>query len=375
MRSHCGVLLLLSSCTAQLGDPAEEVGRNDAPTWEEFMASVHHEPFEDGVWIVDGDVPIDSEKRLVDYYESLLAENGLTVATYGGRDSIWSATQRRNLTYCVSTSFGTRHAAVVAAMESAGDAWEAIADVDFRYVAAEDGRCTASNANVLFDVRPTSGGSYLARAFFPYQSRGSRNVLIDSTSFNVRAPLTLAGVIRHELGHALGFRHEHTRSTSNSCYEDSQWRGVTEYDRGSVMHYPQCGGTNSALTISATDARGAASLYGAPSGTAPMPVPVGTPASGGIDGTLAAGAEQAYEPLPVVPGTTVRIAISGTGDADLYVRFGSAPTLTAYDCRPYRGDAAEVCELTVPAGVSRAHFMVHGYTATTYHLDASWTQP
>src|SRR5690606_29827467 len=26
----------------------------------------------------------------------------------------------------------------------------------------------------------------------------------------------------------------------------------------------------------------------------------------------------------------------GSGDADLYVRFGSPPTTSAYDCRPYR---------------------------------------
>lgn len=376
MRISIVSLYVLSACTAQLGDPELDTASNDVPTWEEFLAGVEREPFEDGVWIVDGDVPIDSEKRLVDHYERMVADNGLTVATYGGRDSIWSATQKRRLTYCVSTSFGSRHAAVVTAMSEAAAAWEAVADVNFEHVPAEDSRCSASNSNVLFDVRPVSGASYLARAFFPHQSRGSRNVLVDSTCWTTWAPLTCTGVLRHELGHVLGFRHEHTRSSSNGCYEDSAWRGVTEYDRASVMHYPQCGGTNNALTISARDAQGAASLYGAPSGGTPAPpAPIGTPVSGGLDGTLAAGVEQAYEPIAVVPGTALRIAISGTGDADLYVRFGSAPTQSAYDCRPYRSDAAEVCELTVPAGVSQAFFMVHGYTATTYRLDASWTQP
>ena len=27
----------------------------------------------------------------------------------------------------------------------------------------------------------------------------------------------------------------------------------------------------------------------------------------------------------------------GTGDADLYVRAGSKPTTSTYDCRPYKG--------------------------------------
>ena len=31
----------------------------------------------------------------------------------------------------------------------------------------------------------------------------------------------------------------------------------------------------------------------------------------------------------------------GTGDGDLYVRFGSQPTTSAYDCRPYASGNAE----------------------------------
>lgn len=54
-------------------------------------------------------------------------------------------------------------------------AWEATANVNFTHVTAQDGACTASNNNVLFDVRPVnSGGQYLttldkqgARALYP----------------------------------------------------------------------------------------------------------------------------------------------------------------------------------------------------------------
>ncbi|MBX3712525.1 MAG: proprotein convertase P-domain-containing protein [Lysobacter sp.] len=38
----------------------------------------------------------------------------------------------------------------------------------------------------------------------------------------------------------------------------------------------------------------------------------------------------------------------GTGDADLYVKFGSAPTDTVYDCRPYLGGNAETCTFAAP---------------------------
>ncbi|MEM6991109.1 MAG: pre-peptidase C-terminal domain-containing protein [Myxococcota bacterium] len=49
------------------------------------------------------------------------------------------------------------------------------------------------------------------------------------------------------------------------------------------------------------------------------------------------------------------------GDADLYVRSGAAPTLAAYDCRPWLNGSAETCtlELTEPTEV---HWMVHGYS-------------
>ncbi|WP_193164348.1 M4 family metallopeptidase [Microbulbifer hainanensis] len=36
----------------------------------------------------------------------------------------------------------------------------------------------------------------------------------------------------------------------------------------------------------------------------------------------------------------------GTGDADLYVKFGSAPTTSSYDCRPYLSGNAETCTIS-----------------------------
>jgi serine protease len=39
----------------------------------------------------------------------------------------------------------------------------------------------------------------------------------------------------------------------------------------------------------------------------------------------------------------------GTGDADMYVKFGSAPTDTVYDCRPYKSGNAESCTFATPS--------------------------
>jgi serine protease len=40
----------------------------------------------------------------------------------------------------------------------------------------------------------------------------------------------------------------------------------------------------------------------------------------------------------------------GTGDADLYVRKGSQPTTTLYDCRPYKSGNVETCTISAPSG-------------------------
>lgn len=51
----------------------------------------------------------------------------------------------------------------------------------------------------------------------------------------------------------------------------------------------------------------------------------------------------------------------GTGDADLYVRFGSESTTSSYDCRPYLDGSDEECHIKT-AQVGRYYAMIHGYT-------------
>ncbi|MCB9596568.1 MAG: PPC domain-containing protein [Sandaracinaceae bacterium] len=99
------------------------------------------------------------------------------------------------------------------------------------------------------------------------------------------------------------------------------------------------------------------------------PTPV--PTWGGIteSGALGRGDEARFE-TPTLPAGRYVFSITGGGDADLYVRIGSAPDTAHYDCRPYRSDANETCEVELP-GDAPVHLMVRGYTQSDFSLMGS----
>ncbi len=99
---------------------------------------------------------------------------------------------------------------------------------------------------------------------------------------------------------------------------------------------------------------------------------IGVTSTGGTtttrEGTVAQGAWSHQAALTVRAGDKVLVQMSGSGDGDLYARFGAQPTTTAYDCRPYESSSSERCELTVPAGATQLFLSVQGYAAATYKL-------
>jgi hypothetical protein len=264
-RISVGVTACLAAALAGSAATATE---GDVPTYKEFKADTFVDF--DNQYVVNGDEVISSDGDLKKFYNSMVTdkltgkklEGGLIVNTVNGADDKWSASQALNLTYCVSTKFGTRHGDVVAAMAGGAGLWEAsTTKVNFVYVPAQDGSCNTRNKSVLFSVEPVNTSQYIARAFFPSTSKRSRNVLIDDSIWTSGAwePIDIIG---HELGHTLGFRHEHTRPESGTCFEDNNWRPLTPYDNKSIMHYPQCNGGSTDLEFQASDAAGVRALYG-----------------------------------------------------------------------------------------------------------------
>lgn len=82
-------------------------------------------------------------------------------------------------------------------------------------------------------------------------------------------------------------------------------------------------------------------------------------------GTVAAAAWTQAHNLAVTPGQTLRVRMTGTGDADLYVRWNAQPTASTYTCRPYLEGSDELCELVVPADAKTAYIAVNGYAASS----------
>jgi serralysin len=266
--------LNLAACAGEVS-PAHE----EPLSFEEFEAQAYRLP-DSGYYVVDGDILVTSRDELRAQYDRYLlgreASSELGQQTQAlsvrltpqGDDDVLPAEVRQQLTYCVRSTgagrFGSRHAQVVRAMEAATRAWEGVARVQFTHVPAEDDACTASNPRVFFRVSQMSDSPLLAHAFFPSDPASARMVEIDSDAFGggLPAPITLTGLLTHELGHVLGFVHEHYRAPFANCDYQSNWRSLTSYDPSSVMHYPHCDGDNEGdLRITQKDAFGAMNHY------------------------------------------------------------------------------------------------------------------
>ena len=97
----------------------------------------------------------------------------------------------------------------------------------------------------------------------------------------------------------------------------------------------------------------------------PQPPATGTLQNGvPVTGIAGAQGSQQFWTLSVPSGSTnLQFQTSGgTGDVNLYVRYGSAPTLTTWDCRPFLTGNSETCTFASPSA-GTWHVMLAGNTA------------
>ena len=177
-------------------------------------------------------------------------------------------TQRRNITYCIQQQLLDTWGTIVEDVMNVGASeWEERVNVNFIYMPQHNQRCSRTSSDV--DINVIAGGG--ASGTFP--EPGVQLVLtFGPTEFSI-ASSSAEGFhnsnanARHELGHILGFVHEHQRDDRESAVVDCEsiFQNVvklTRYDRYSVMHYSRCGNAAPPFRISDSDYRGAISLNG-----------------------------------------------------------------------------------------------------------------
>lgn len=184
-----------------------------------------------------------------------------------GRPGVWQR-GNRTLTYAVdcSTFVSAQQCALTdLAFAAAVRDWQnacANCGVRFRKVAATAAIRPSDGAGPRFVVRYDAAAyDYLAIAFFANDPAYKRYVGVGPGYFTTT--FSRPGILRHELGHVLGYRHEHNRAPSGCYHEDNNWIALTAYAPNSVMHY-YCGGAGTKqLLLTASDKAGHRIAYGA----------------------------------------------------------------------------------------------------------------
>ena len=227
-------------------------------------------------WIVEGDLVL-NELRLTMYADEQAGPSGeqkrglVAMVTSGPDPRVIRWRPGKSLSYTVVKSTFRDDQCYQRArrdMRLATASWEAVCGVRFQHESHLDDDSDVDTDAAVFRVRQIGGGgSLIASAFFPDWLPEERWINLYDGYFAGNPSFEPIGVLRHELGHVLGFRHEHVRIEAPMDCPDEEMadtRALTEYDPESVMHY-FCGGMgNRELAITTLDKQGAQAIYGPP---------------------------------------------------------------------------------------------------------------
>jgi hypothetical protein len=227
-----------------------------------FVSTLIEVPPSSGRYIVEGDIVISSEevnsylKGLSSPETAQVKSQELVVNLVGGKLDFLVSTDKRRLSYKVErNSFSSTqdYEFTRANFRKAADDWiAACPECGISFSESTD-----PSAFVIRYEKVASGP--IAQAFFP--SSVDRTLRIFPSYFQSGMEFDSVGVLRHEIGHILGYRHEHIQNIPGCFAEGTDWKPITPYTPNSVMHY-FCGGKGSFdLALRDADKRGHRCLY------------------------------------------------------------------------------------------------------------------
>jgi serralysin len=311
--SAMAILVLTSVATACLDRPESpqivdvEHEQDVGKSWESFRRDAERNANGTTVYSLGGDEFTASEQYLRAVYDDIYSssyESKLHIykRISTGFEPAYPVPARYAIRYCVSDQFGAyppSKATMLSAVQNALRAWERVANVRFKYESGADSNCTDQTSTVEFAVVPSTSPLYSGCAANkmmwivgnggpvcpvsgPFSNPAAVGVLAINLQSGLSSYLTLQGLATHELGHILGFRHEHPFGP-NGCGQqgeaqqypqfDTTFRGLTAYDQSSAMHYAgYCGRPGIDYAVSLLDGVGSRSVYGMP---ASWQVPIG----------------------------------------------------------------------------------------------------
>jgi hypothetical protein len=235
---------------------------SDKSKVDAFVGSLIEVPLGSGRYIIEGDLSL-SREEIESYLKGLKSPDSapvkskeLVINIVSGKFDYLVAPEKRRLTYQFDKgSFPSTKAYEDTRkhFRDAADEWTAACPecgVSF----------TESSSPGAFVIRyeNVSGGP-IAQAFFP--SSVDRTLRVFPSYFEPDMNFDPVGVLRHETGHILGYRHEHIQNIPGCATEGTDWKPITPYTPNSVMHY-FCGGKGSLdLSLRDSDKKGHQCLY------------------------------------------------------------------------------------------------------------------
>jgi hypothetical protein len=240
------------------------------------------------VFIVEDDMVFESKESVDDYFRSPTSKNTKSIVNLtssGSRDVRADrdpSTTVNEVPYCFSSGpWGSTVdldsngipddfnadgipdtmpsiAQIKPGLEAGIRAWEGVANVRFLYDQANDGvPCASASVSFRVALNPSSPGT----ANGPFPSSSVQAFLIPRSGLSETLAI-------HELGHTLGFRHEHIHSgASPRCLESADYEQLfAEFDPQSAMLYDNCTVNKfiAGFRVSRLDGMGARILYGNP---------------------------------------------------------------------------------------------------------------